>query len=422
MQVSSPTARGPRGSRLGPLVTTLRFALVAALVLGLVGGLGPSAQAESLKDARDKVRKALVQAKKDVSSNKEAVSSADDRLRASESALDKAKSELVYAQQRLAKARAQDASVAADLQVAQDAFDESAAAVLKAQENVDAQRALVGAAVRTAYQRHTDLVGLGLVLGSETAQQLSQRVQWANTIFDSSTAQLDRLTELQSGLEAARARSADAEATLTAKKDASAAHLAEVQQLTRDIADRKAALKKLVATNAKLKAKAQDELEQSKAQYQALEKQEARIAEKLRRSQYNIVNKGGFIKPVNAPAGSPFGMRFHPILHYWRMHWGTDFGAACGAPIRAMAKGKVVQAGWTSYGFGYFTLISYGKMYGAHLVSGYAHQSKIIVKAGQTVKQGQIVGYVGTTGLSTGCHLHLQIYRDGVRVNPMRYL
>lgn len=422
MQVSSPTARGPRGSRLGPLVTTLRLALVAALLLGLMGGLSPSARADDLKDARNKVRQALVQAKKNVSSNKEAVSSAEEKLRKSEADLDKVKSELAYAQARLAKAKDQDASVASDLAAAQDAFDAAAAAVLKAQADVEAQRSLVGAAVRTAYQRHTDLQGLSLVLGSATAEQLSQRVQWANTIFDNSTSQLDRLSRLQSDLEAARGVSADAEATLTEKKDASAAHLAEVARLTREIADRKAALKNLVAQNARLKAKAQGELEQSKAQYDALEKQEARLTAKLRGSHYKIVNKGGFIKPVNAPAGSGFGMRMHPILHYWRMHWGTDFGAACGTPIRAMANGKVVQAGWTTYGFGNWTVISYGKMFGAQLASGYAHQSKIIVKAGQRVRQGQIVGYVGTTGLSTGCHLHLQIYRDGVRVNPMRYL
>ncbi len=422
MQVSSPTARGPRGSRLGPLVTTVRFALVAALLPGLLVGLSPSARADDLKDARNKVRQALVQAKKDVSSNKEAVSSAEEKLQQSQTDLDRARSELAYAQAQLAKAKDQDASVASDLATAQDAFDQAAAAVLKAQADVDAQRALVGAAVRTAYQRHTDLQGLSLVFGSETAEQLSQRVQWANTIFDSSTSQLDRLSQLQSDLEAARAVSADAEAALTDKKDASSAHVAEVARLTQEITDRRAALKTLVAENAKLKAQAQDELEQSKAQYAALEKQEARLTAKLRGTNYKIVNKGGFIKPVNAPAGSPFGMRMHPILHYWRMHWGTDFGAACGTPIRAMANGKVVQAGWTTYGFGYWTVISYGKMFGAQIASGYAHQSKIIVKAGQKVKQGQIVGYVGTTGLSTGCHLHLQIYRNGTRVNPMRYL
>jgi murein DD-endopeptidase MepM/ murein hydrolase activator NlpD len=163
-------------------------------------------------------------------------------------------------------------------------------------------------------------------------------------------------------------------------------------------------------------------LEGSQKQYSQLQKAEAKLSVKIRNATGNYSNPHGFIKPVNASAGSGFGLRFHPILHYWRMHWGTDFGASCGAPIRAMANGKVIQAGWTTYGFGNFTLISYGHMLGANMVSGYAHQSKIIVHSGQHVKQGQVVGYVGTTGLSTGCHLHLQIYRNGIRVNPMKYL
>ncbi|HRA76819.1 MAG TPA: M23 family metallopeptidase, partial [Propionicimonas sp.] len=78
--------------------------------------------------------------------------------------------------------------------------------------------------------------------------------------------------------------------------------------------------------------------------------------------------------------------------------------------------------GWTTVGFGNYTIISYGRRNGVYLSSGYAHQSKVVVHAGQKVKQGQVVGYVGTTGLSTGCHLHLQIYRNGIRVNPMNYL
>ncbi|MBI5027258.1 MAG: peptidoglycan DD-metalloendopeptidase family protein, partial [Actinobacteria bacterium] len=215
---------------------------------------------------------------------------------------------------------------------------------------------------------------------------------------------------------------AEAESALGERRRASAAHVAEVKELAAEAARRKADLAKLVAANRALKAKAQDELESSRKQYQALEKEEARITARLRGDSYDIVNTGGFIRPVNAPNGSPFGMRYHPILHYWRMHWGTDFGAACGAPIRAMADGKVISAGWTTYGFGNYTIISYGRMFGAQLASGYAHQSKVLVHAGQKVKQGQVVGYVGTTGLSTGCHLHLQIYRNGVRVNPMRYL
>jgi murein DD-endopeptidase MepM/ murein hydrolase activator NlpD len=395
---------------------------VATLALALSGAPGPSAHAEDLNDARARVRKALVQAKKDVSTGKQSVVKAGDRLEASQAALDKARSELAYVRTKLAAAKERDAAVAADLAAAQAAFDKASADVLAAQARVDQQRALVGQVVRSAYQQHTDLQALGLVLGATSASDLAQRVQWSTTLFDSSTGRLERLQRLEDGLVGAQATRASAEGRLREQRRASAAHVAEVRELTADAAARKAALAAMVRTNRALKAKAQNELETSRKQYQALERQEARIAAKLRGDNYDVVNKGGFIRPVNAPNGSPFGMRFHPILHYWRMHWGTDFGAACGAPIRAMANGKVVSAGWTTYGFGNYTIISYGRMFGAHLASGYAHQSKVLVHAGQKVKQGQIVGYVGTTGLSTECHLHLQIYRNGVRVNPMRYL
>lgn len=419
MQVPSPTALSTRVRPTGH--RAVRLTTAAAVLLGLVLGVAPSATAD-LSDDRDRVRKALVEARQDVASGKEAVAKAGDRLAASESRLEKARSELAYVRGKLAKARAADAAVAADLAAAQAAFDEAAAAALKAQVDVDRQRALVGAVVRTAYQRHTDLQGLGMILGAASAADLASRVQWADTIFDNTTTQLDRLEQLEAGLVAARTGKAEAEARLITKKDASAAHLATVRKLAAEAEARAAEVADLVAANRRLKARAHDELEQSKEAYEALERQEARIEARLREDSYDRVNRGGFIKPVDAPAGSPFGPRYHPILKYWRMHWGTDFGAACGAPLRAMADGKVVSAGWTNYGFGKYTIISYGRMFGAKLASGYAHQSRIVVRPGQRVKQGQIVGYVGTTGLSTGCHLHLQIYRNGVRVNPMRYL
>ncbi len=395
---------------------------MTALLLGLVVGIGPTASADNLGDAREKVRKALVQTKKAIANDRAAVNKAATSLESSQARLAKAKSELAHVQKKLAAARAADAAIAADLKVAEAALEAATVAAAKAEADVAEQEALVGIVVRSAYQQHTSLMGLTVILGSSTSSELAQRVQWSTTIFDSSTAQLDRLQTLRTQLDKAMAARAAAESELAKRRAVTAAHVAQVKKLSAEAAARQAEVAKLVAANAKLKADAQDELEQTKAQYRALEKQEAKIAAKLRKAGYNITNRNGFIKPVNASAGSPFGLRYHPILHYWRMHWGTDFGAQCGAPIRAMANGRVVSAGWTSYGFGNYTIISYGRMYGANLASGYAHQSKVVVRAGQKVKQGQVVGYVGTTGLSTGCHLHLQIYRNGVRVNPMRYL
>ena len=420
--VPSSTSHLARDRFSGGLLTARRLSLVLALLFGLVLGTAPAASADSLKDAREKVRKALVQAKKEIASDKKAVSEASTDLKSSQARLARAKSELAAVQRKLATAKAEDAAIAADLKVAKKALDVAAAAVAKTEADVAEQETLIGIVVRSAYQQQSTLVGLTMIIGSESPNQLAQRVQWANTIFDSSTSQLDRLKDLRTRLEAAEAARADAEAKLAALRARSAAHVAKIKELTADSSARAAKVAALVAANAKLKAEAQDELEQTQAQYKALEKQEARIAAKLRKAGYNVVNNGGFIKPVDASAGSPFGLRYHPILHYWRMHWGTDFGAACGEPLRAMADGKVVSAGWTSYGFGNYTIISYGRVKGASVASGYAHQSRVIVRAGQKVKQGQVVGYVGTTGLSTGCHLHLQIYRNGARVNPMRYL
>ncbi|WP_040160301.1 M23 family metallopeptidase [Nigerium massiliense] len=133
------------------------------------------------------------------------------------------------------------------------------------------------------------------------------------------------------------------------------------------------------------------------------------------------VSARGFVSPVNATPGSSYGLRFHPILKYWRMHNGTDFGAACGMPLHAAMSGKVLWAGPRG-GFGNFVLLGHGEQPGGYLTTGYAHQSRIVVRTGQTVQQGQIIGYVGTTGLSTGCHLHFEVRHNGVPTNPLAYL
>ena len=105
--------------------------------------------------------------------------------------------------------------------------------------------------------------------------------------------------------------------------------------------------------------------------------------------------------------------RWHPILHIYRPHLGIDFGAKWGTPIYAIASGKVIYAGWMR-GYGRVTKIAHG----GGLVSLYAHQSKQLVHVGQNVKSRQIIGKVGSTGRSTGPHLHLGVYKYGKPINP----
>ena len=123
----------------------------------------------------------------------------------------------------------------------------------------------------------------------------------------------------------------------------------------------------------------------------------------------------GMTWPVaGARITSYFGNRYHPILHFTRFHAGVDFGAAWGSPIVAAADGQVVSAGWAG-GYGREVKIAHG----GGLLTAYGHMSGIVASSGSFVRAGQLIGYVGSSGLSTGPHLHYEVRRDGVPINPL---
>lgn len=122
----------------------------------------------------------------------------------------------------------------------------------------------------------------------------------------------------------------------------------------------------------------------------------------------------GTVSPVAGRMTSSYGMRRHPILGYARMHAGIDFGAPSGAPIYAVSDGVVGFAGRRG-GHGNYVRLDHG----GGLGTGYAHMSRIAVSSGTHVRAGQVIGYVGSTGLSTGPHLHYELYQNGRTVNPL---
>lgn len=122
---------------------------------------------------------------------------------------------------------------------------------------------------------------------------------------------------------------------------------------------------------------------------------------------------GGIQSPVPGRVTSNYGLRMHPILGYARMHRGLDFRAAHGTPILAAIDGTVSRAGWAG-GYGRQVRLSHA----SGLATSYSHMSRIAVAPGTRVRQGQVIGYVGSTGLSTGPHLHYEMYRNGVTINP----
>jgi murein DD-endopeptidase MepM/ murein hydrolase activator NlpD len=153
------------------------------------------------------------------------------------------------------------------------------------------------------------------------------------------------------------------------------------------------------------------ELEKSSRQFEGL----IRRAADERRTQPG--GTGRMIWPAAGRVVSGFGYRRHPLWGGMHLHAGVDIGAAFGDPVRAADGGNVIFSGWWD-GYGKAVVIDHGRL----ISTVYGHMSRIYVEAGQYIDKSQIIGLVGTTGLSTGPHLHFEVRRNGTPVNPMPYL
>lgn len=170
-----------------------------------------------------------------------------------------------------------------------------------------------------------------------------------------------------------------------------------------------------------------NELKQNEAKYKSeidflekeIEQQEKKIEEIIRKAELEkkLPRVGNIIWPVKGPIVSPFGMRIHPIYGKWLFHSGCDIDAETGTPVKAVADGIIIYAGWLgSYGIVVFI------KHGGNITTVYAHLKYFVVEVNQYVKQGDIIGYVNNTGLSTGPHLHFEIRIDGKPVDPEKWL
>ena len=165
-------------------------------------------------------------------------------------------------------------------------------------------------------------------------------------------------------------------------------------------------------------------------QYAQLKAESDRIAAELRDAAGNVGTKlvdapgggkGFFLMPTPGWKSSDFGMRYDPYYHVWQLHAGVDIAAPTGQTIYAAADGRVVFTGWSG-GYGNYTCISHGRYQGSDLSTCYGHQSAILVREGQRVHRGQVIGRVGATGAATGAHLHFEVRRGGAPVQPLPWL
>jgi len=147
-------------------------------------------------------------------------------------------------------------------------------------------------------------------------------------------------------------------------------------------------------------------------------------AAQIEKQSEELKDQSSFLMPTAGKFGSGFGMRLHPILRYYRIHNGQDIGGTCGQPIWAAQDGTVTKVAPNGYngGSGHNVRIDGGKVGDVKLETAYLHMDTIVVKVGQRVHKGELLGTVGNTGISTACHLHFSVYENGTAVNPVPYL
>lgn len=275
--------------------------------------------------------------------------------------------------------------------------------------------------------------GLSVALQSDSPGQFAERLSLAGVALQSRTQAADRLAVQQADLRARGEKLAAirvqvaqlktrSEAAVDARRAARAEAMDAESRQARLVADQAAALAVIKARSAAEKASL-DQLVVEQNKLAATLAARARARAGARRAVLGPpppASSGLLGYPVSGPITSGFGPRFHPILHFYRLHTGIDFAVSCGTAVYASADGTVISSGWAG-GYGNRVVIDHGWISGADLATTYNHLNGIVVRSG-AVRRGQLIAYSGTTGLSTGCHLHYEALANGSYVDPRRYL
>lgn len=423
------------------------FSAFMATEVGIANVAGVPAVAD---EHDDKVNKSA----KNVEEISAKLLAADNKLKATDAELATREQELAAATKSANEAHQEARRLQAEYETAVAQKKEASRNVAKTQ----AESARVSKTASSMAREHYESGGAGnlaLLLQALRSDANSQNMSTADVIMRRQRSTLNRLSSLQSQQQVERDRLSGLErdaARLKLQADAAAkradAKQKTAQEQTNLVKAKQAQQRKDRQELEAAKAQEEKRLAQAKAErvrFRAelarqarLDKQRAAANAAAKKAQNSsskppsqpsrpstptLIRPGKFLAaPMPAHMiSSGYGMRYHPILGRPLIHTGVDFPFSCGVPLVAAGAGTVVTSAYSGIG-GNFVMISHGIIGGAQIATYYGHMSRRVAVPGQRVAAGQVIGYCGTTGDSTGCHLHFGVYRNGYHTNPMPYI
>ncbi|CUR56609.1 Peptidase M23B [metagenome] len=411
---------------------------MAALVVVMALGVStvPSAQADDLKDKKQKVERQLKGVHKDLDESSAKLRKAGERLAAAHAELATAKNRLATARGKVAVAQEKDAEMQAELAQAEADLAAAEDALAQGQVDRETQRQRVATTVADMYSEgDPELIAFSSLIDAESTEELTRRDGVRDVVVGQEARAYDELKAAEVLLEVQEQQVADARDDVAAKRQAAAEHLTLMQALESEQQAAKDSVVSLVVERRDARVDARKARAQDLAKLRKVEAQQRKIEEMLRkraaaalrrqralaRSQAGTPSGGLLAHPVDGYVTSPFGYREHPIYHYWGLHDGVDFGGGCGTPLKAVAPGRVVASYWSDV-YGRRLVIDHGLIAGRGVATIYNHAERYDVGVGAQVAEGQVIGYEGSTGWSTGCHLHFTVMVNGQAVDPMNWL
>lgn len=419
-----------------PRAAHRRLATSVALAAALgVSSFAVAQAADDLKDKQKHVQQQVRGARHDLDESSAQLSKATARLTAAKEQLVAAKTALATARGKVEVAQERDAEMQAELAQAEADLAAAETALTQGQADAETQREKVASTVADMYSEgDPELIAFSSLIDAESTEELTRRDGVRDVIVGQEARAYDELKAAEVLLQVQEEQVAAARDDVAAKRQAAADHLVVMQQLEADEQAAKDSVVQLVverrdAQDEARKARVHDaeKLRKHLAQQQRIEemlkRRAARALARQRahaRSQSGGSSTGLLLKPVDGYVTSPFGYREHPIYHYWGLHDGVDFGGGCGTPLRAAAPGRVVSSYWSDV-YGHRLIIDNGAMAGVGVATIYNHATSYTVGVGDQVQEGQVIGYEGSTGWSTGCHLHFTVMANGKAVDPMNW-